>query len=124
MNLNQVTVPSRNVEIATQFYQKLGLKLIVKAFPHYTRFECPNGAATFSIHLVEELGQGAGVYVYFECENLDEQVKKLQAEGIDFDQLPKDESWLWREARLKDPDGNQLILYYAGENRKNPPWKI
>jgi hypothetical protein len=35
-----------------------------------------------------------------------------------------DQTWLWREARLKDPDGNQLILYSAGKNRKDPPWKI
>ena len=124
MNLNQVTVPSKNVELATTFYQKLGLKLIVKAFPHYVRFECPDGAATFSIHLVEALPQGDGVYVYFECVDLDEVVKQLIADGIAFTDLPKDQSWLWREARLKDPDGNQLILYRAGENRKNPPWRI
>ncbi len=110
MNLNQVTVPSVNVEAATIFYQKLGLKLIVKAFPHYVRFECPNGTATFSVHLVEKLPKGDGVYVYFECDNLDELVKELIAEGIEFTELPKDQSWLWREARLKDPDGNQLIL--------------
>ena len=124
MNLNQITVPSRDVEQATDFYKKLGLKLIVKAFPHYTRFECPNGIATFSIHLVEQLPLGEGVYVYFECDDLDERVKQLQALGITFDHLPKDQTWLWREARLKDPDGNQLILYYAGKNRKNPPWRI
>jgi len=70
------------------------------------------------------LPQGDGVYVYFECDQLDEQVKQLQSQGIVFTQLPTDQSWLWREARLKDPDGNQLILYYAGENRKNPPWRI
>ena len=124
MNLNQITVPSLDVEKATSFYEKLGLKLIVKAFPHYTRFECPNGTATFSIHLVEQLSLGEGVYVYFECEDLDEQVKQLQAQGISFEHLPKDQTWLWREARLKDPDGNQLILYFAGKNRKNPPWRI
>lgn len=124
MNLNQITVPSLDVEKATSFYEKLGLKLIVKAFPHYTRFECLDGTATFSIHLVEQLPLGEGVYVYFECEHLDEQVTQLQAEGIIFEHLPKDQTWLWREAKLKDPDGNQLILYYAGENRKNPPWRI
>jgi len=124
MNLNQVTVPSLDVEVATTFYQKLGLKLIVKAFPHYVRFECPDGSATFSIHLVEELPKGEGVYVYFECNNLDELVTTLIAEGIEFTDLPKNQSWLWREARLKDPDGNLLILYYAGENRKNPPWRV
>jgi len=124
MNLNQITVPSKDVIRATSFYEKLGLKLIVKAFPHYTRLECPNGNATFSIHLVEALPTGNGVYVYFECDHLDEQVKQLQAQGIEFTQLPTDQTWLWREARLKDPDGNQLILYYAGTNRKNPPWRV
>ncbi len=124
MNLNQVTVPSKDVVKATSFYEKLGLKLIVKAFPHYTRFECPDGTATFSIHLVEALPKGGGVYVYFECDDLDKQVQELQAQGIVFTQLPTDQTWLWREARLKDPDGNQIILYYAGKNRKNPPWRI
>lgn len=124
MNLNQVTVPSINVEVSTAFYQKLGLKLIVKAFPNYVRFECLDGTATFSVHLVEKLPQGDGIYVYFECEHLDELVENLVAKGIEFIDLPKDQSWLWREARLKDPDGNQLILYNAGDNRKNPPWRI
>lgn len=67
---------------------------------------------------------GEGVYVYFEIENLDEYVAELVQKGIAFDELPNDKSWLWREARLKDLDGNQLILYWAGDNRKNPPWRI
>ena len=124
MNLNQVTIPSIDVASSTKFYEKLGLKLIVQALPHYTRLECPNGTSTFSIHLVEELPKGEGVYVYFECDDLDEQVTSLQTKGIEFTLLPTDQTWLWREARLKDPDGNQLILYYAGDNRKNPPWRI
>ena len=124
MNLNQITVPSIDLTKSIPFYETLGLKPIVKALPHYARFECPNGDTTFSIHLVEKLAKGEGVYVYFECANLDGRVKQLQAEGIVFDQLPKDQTWRWREARLRDPDGNQLILYYAGVNRKNPPWRI
>jgi hypothetical protein len=44
--------------------------------------------------------------------------------GIDFEELPNDKPWLWRESRLKDPDGNQIILYFAGSNRTNPPWRI
>ncbi|WP_321826672.1 VOC family protein [Maribacter dokdonensis] len=124
MNLNQVTVPSLNVENAILFYVKLGLKLIVKSLPNYARFECPDGNATFSIHLTETLPQGDGVYVYFECEDLDAHVASLKENGIQFEKEPTDERWLWREARLKDPDGNQLILFYGGENRLNPPWRI
>ena len=124
MNLNQVTVPSLNVENAIHFYEKLGLKLIVKSLPNYARFECPDGNATFSIHLTETLPQGDGVYVYFECEDLDAHVASLKENGIQFEKEPTDERWLWKEARLKDPDGNQLILFFGGENRLNPPWRV
>lgn len=124
MNLNQVTVPSLDLTKSVPFYQKLGLRLIVDSPPHYARFECPDGEATFSIHQVEKLPQGEGIYVYFECEDLDKRVAQLLEAGIQFDQLPTDQRWLWREARLKDPDNNQLIFFYGGENRKNPPWRI
>ena len=124
MNLNQITVPSTDLEKSILFYQKLGLQLIVESLPHYARFECPEGDTTFSIHLVDQLPVGDGIYVYFECENVDEKVGKLMREGIDFDELPNDKKWLWREARLKDPDNNQIILFHAGVNRKDPPWRI
>lgn len=124
MNLNQITIPSRDLSIAVPFYEKLGLKLIVDAKPRYVRFECPNGSSTFSIHLVENLPQGDGISVYFELENLDEHVNALIESDLKFDLMPTDQAWLWREARLKDPDGNKLILFYAGENRLNPPWRI
>lgn len=124
MNLNQVTVPSLDLTISIPFYEKLGLKLIVKSLPHYARFECPNGNSTFSLHKVDELPSGDGIGVYFEIDNLDEYVNELIGEGIEFDELPNDKSWLWREARLKDVDGNQLILFFAGENRLNPPWRL
>lgn len=123
MNLNQITVPSLDIEKSIAFYQTLGLKLIVKS-DHYARFECPDGTSTFSVHLAEKLPSGVGISVYFECEDLDEKVKELLQKGIVFDELPKDQSWLWREAYLKDPDGNQLILFFAGENRLNPPWRV
>ncbi len=109
---------------AIPFYERLGLKLIVHSSDDYARFMCPNGTSTFSIHKVNELPSGDGVYVYFECENLDSHVSKLILEGVQFDEMPNDKSWLWREARLKDLDRNQLILYLAGENRLNPPWRI
>ena len=124
MNLNQITVPSLDLAKAIPFYETLGLRLIVKALPHYARFECPDGTSTFSLHQVEHLPKGEGIYVYFECENLDEKVEELVAAGIKFEHLPKDQAWLWREARLKDLDGNQLILFYAGDHRKNPPWRL
>jgi len=123
MNLNQITIPVRNVDTSIAFYKKLGLKLIVHTHSAYARFECPDGDSTFSLHQVEKLPTGEGVAIYFENEDLDSQVDKLVEKGIVFDEMPEDKSWLWREAHLKDPDGNRIILYHAGENRKNPPWR-
>lgn len=124
MNLNQVTIPSLNVEKAVAFYQTLGLKLIVDALPRYARFELPNGDSTFSVHLVETLPVENGVAIYFEDSNLDKLVYSLKQKGIIFISEPEDKTWLWREAHLTDPDSNKIILYQAGENRKNPPWRI
>jgi len=129
MDLNQVTIPSLDVTRSIAFYKKLGLHLIVHTHEAYARFECPDGGSTFSIHQVKEVPSGSNVIVYFEVENVDKKVKELQdihlhGDTTTFDLLPTDQSWLWREARLKDPDGNQLIIYHAGDNRKNPPWRI
>ncbi|WP_317043414.1 VOC family protein [Nonlabens spongiae] len=44
--------------------------------------------------------------------------------GIVFHEDPEDCSWFWREARSRDPDDNQIIIYFAGENGLNPPWRI
>ncbi|MEO0337863.1 MAG: VOC family protein [Bacteroidota bacterium] len=124
MNLNQVTVPSLNVERSIAFYQRIGLRLIVKALPHYARFECPEGDSTFSVHLVAKLGEGEGVIVYFECVDLDDKVFELCESGMQFELMPTDQSWLWREAHLRDPDNNKIILFFAGEHRLNPPWRV
>ena len=124
MDLNQVTVPVLDVSRAIRFYRGLGLKLIVEALPDYARFELPSGDATFSVHRVDSLPRGEGIWVYFETERLDALVADLQKEGYQFEALPEDKRWLWREARLRDPDGNRLVLYYAGVNRKDPPWRV
>ena len=51
-------------------------------------------------------------------------VARLKADGVRFVQDPKDQGWLWREARLKDSDGNEICLFWAGENRRHPPWRL
>lgn len=124
MNLNQITIPATDVPRAVAFYQQLGLRLIVDSSPRYVRFICPDGNTTFSIHHVETLSPNPDLVIYFECEMLDEVVTQLKQQGMVFDADPQDQSWLWREAYLRDPDGNVICLYYAGENRLHPPWRI
>jgi catechol 2,3-dioxygenase-like lactoylglutathione lyase family enzyme len=124
MRLNQVTFPSTDVARAVEFYKKLGLVLIVDSVPRYARFVCPDGDETFSIHRVDIVAKGEKPVVYFECDDLDGAVAKLEQLGILFETKPVDQTWLWREAYLRDPDGNQICLFSAGENRLNPPWRI
>ncbi|WP_299947109.1 VOC family protein [uncultured Microbulbifer sp.] len=122
MNLNQVILPVNNMESASEFYRKLGFTQIVDT-PHYARFECPEGDSTFSLSLMGEHFSN-GEVIYFENRDLDEWISDLKAKGIEFEQELTNEPYLWREAILRDPSGNKLKLYCAGENRKNPPWRI
>ena len=122
MNLNQVTLPVTEMEPATRFYRRMGFVQIVDS-PHYARFECPQGQASFSLSL-ERRDYHNGAVIYFEDENLDQRVKQLLARGFEFEQMPTDMSYLWREAILHDPSGNKIKLFWAGENRLNPPWRV
>jgi catechol 2,3-dioxygenase-like lactoylglutathione lyase family enzyme len=124
MQLNQVILPAVDVARSVEFFLGLGLRLIVNALPRYARLECPDGGSTLSLHHVKDRPAPSGVVVYFECEDLDSRVQLLQARGYTFSQEPKDEDWLWREARLLDPCGNVICLYWAGENRRHPPWRV
>lgn len=123
MNLNQITLPATDIERSSAFYRSMGFNQVV-ASPHYARFECPDGDATFSVHLVERVPDSTGVVVYFECDSLDSTVAQLESKGFNFTKAPTDERWLWREAQLSDPDGNVICLYHAGANRKHPPWRV
>jgi len=122
VNLNQVTLPVRNMDKATLFYRRLGFTQIVDT-THYARFECPDGGATFSLALDSD-DYTNGAVIYFEHRNLDGWVAALKAKGIRFEQDPVDQKYLWREAVLKDPSGNKIKLYWAGENRVSPPWRV
>jgi catechol 2,3-dioxygenase-like lactoylglutathione lyase family enzyme len=123
MRLNQITVGATDLGRSERFYRLLGLRLIVKN-DHYLRFQCPDGDSTFSVELVESVPDGEQMTIYFEADDLDDQCARLRDGGVRFDSLPADMSWLWREARLRDPDGHPLCLFYAGDNRLNPPWRL
>jgi catechol 2,3-dioxygenase-like lactoylglutathione lyase family enzyme len=122
MNLNQVTIPATDLEASASFYRRMGFLQIVDT-PHYSRFECPEGDSTFSLSLVEQAPQSQAT-IYFENERLDELVAVLVDKGFSFELPPTDQPYLWREAVLRDPAGNKVILYWAGTARKNPPWRV
>jgi hydroxymethylpyrimidine/phosphomethylpyrimidine kinase len=121
--LNQVTVTGTNYERSVDFYRRLGLKQIVDNPPDYARFETAGGA-TFSVQIDPEEKIIATTAVYLECDDLDDRVEQLARGGLAFEHGPRNQPWMWREARLRDPDGNIIFLYKAGEARRFPPWRI
>ena len=127
MRLNQVTAAARDLAASIAFYETLGLRLIVRN-DHYARFECPDADGgeppTFSLHLDPDARGVTATVIYFEDDDLDASVTRLKAAGLVFDSDPADQSWQWREARLRDPADNAVCLYRAGAIRRFPPWRL
>ena len=122
--LNQVTVTGTNYERSVDFYRRLGLKQIVDSPENgYARFETAGGV-TFSVQIDPEEKIIATSAIYLECDDLDERVEQLARSGIAFEHGPRNQPWMWREARLRDPDGNIIFFYKAGEHRRFPPWRM
>lgn len=120
--LNQFTLPANDYAASVAFYKQMGLTQIVDSPDNgYARFEAANGV-TLSIHVGD--GAAGGAMTYLESGALDAWVAYLARRGVRFEQMPQDESWGWREARLSDPAGNRLCLYQAGEYRRYPPWRV
>jgi hydroxymethylpyrimidine/phosphomethylpyrimidine kinase len=122
--LNQVTVTGTNYERSVDFYRRLGLTQIIDSPENgYARFETAGGV-TFSVQIDAEEKIIATTAIYLECDDLDERVEQLARSGIAFEHGPRNQPWMWREARLRDPDGNIIFFYKAGEHRRFPPWRI
>ena len=121
-SLNHVALGCRDYAASVDFYKTLGLQQIVDSPGNgYARFEVPNGV-TFSIHQSDDIA--TSTVVYFESKRLDAWVTELSSQGYAFEQMPQDEIWGWREAKLLDPAGNMVCLYSAGENRRYPVWRM
>ncbi len=123
MDLNQVTLPCTDYDQSVRFYRLLGLTQIVDSPPRYARFETSAGT-TLSIHSAGSFAESADVVIYFEAPDVDLEVRRLENLGLEFETAPTDQHWLWREAYLRDPAGNLICIYHAGQNRRYPPWRI
>jgi len=122
--LNQVTVTGTDYGKSVEFYRALGLRQIVDSPENgYARFET-GGGATLSVQIDPDERISPTTAVYLECDDLDQRVERLARSGIAFEHGPRNQPWMWREARLRDPSGNIVFLYKAGESRRFPPWRI
>jgi catechol 2,3-dioxygenase-like lactoylglutathione lyase family enzyme len=124
MRLNHVTLIVTDFDRSSAFYRLLGLVPVVHEPPRYARFHCPETDETLSIEVTGDPPAPSRAQLYFECRELDRTVAELEARGVTFALRPTDMDYLWREARLHDPDGHDIRLYNAGDNRLNPPWKV
>ena len=124
LTFNHAMIYVKDVERGLRFYRDMmGFKLIedfrYEGTPVYARLRAPGGDGTIALHLA---GPGAavaseGVRLYFEIRDLDGFCRKLQQKGFYITQLPRMMPWGWRHAYLNDPDGHEISLYWAGENR-------
>ncbi len=125
MRLNHVLVYVADVSRSLDFYEKkLGfVRIEGDGQQGYARLRAPDGEATLGLHRAG--GDAAppwrdGIRLYLEFEDLDAMCHRLEDEGVVFDQPPRDMPWGWRHAYLKDPDGHELSLYWAGNKRFEP----
>jgi catechol 2,3-dioxygenase-like lactoylglutathione lyase family enzyme len=124
LTFNHAMIYVKDVERGLDFYRDLlGFKLI-EDFRHegksvYARLRAPVGDSTIALHHAgpEVSIAGEGVRLYFEVRELDDFCSKLQKKGFYLSQPPRMMPWDWRHAYLNDPDGHEISLYWAGENR-------
>ncbi len=124
LTFNHAMIYVKDVDRGMRFYRDLmGFKLIedfrYEGASVYARLRAPGGDGTIALHLA---GPGVslasdGVRLYFEIRDLDGFCRKLQQKGFYITQMPRMMPWGWRHAYLNDPDGHEISLYWAGENR-------
>lgn len=110
----------KDLQRSIDFYSLLGLEMVT-AYDGYARLRFPAGDGTLALH--EEEGRrvdAPGVRLYFEVEDLDGYCKELEAAGVKFFDPLAMRDWGWRHAYLYDPDGHEISLFFAGEERLVP----
>jgi len=124
LTFNHAMIYVKDVQRGMDFYRDwLGFKLIedfrYEGRPVYARLRAPGGDGTIALHQAATGASVAseGVRLYFEVRDLDDFCRKLQKRGFYFTQLPTLMPWGWRHAYLNDPEGHEISLYWAGENR-------
>lgn len=124
LSFNHAMIYLKDVGGGIAFYRDwLGFKLI-EDYRHegrsvYARMRAPGGDGTIALH---QAGPGAsvasdGVRLYFEVRELDDFCRRLRKRGFVFTQHPQMMPWGWRHAYLNDPEGHEISLYWAGEQR-------
>jgi catechol 2,3-dioxygenase-like lactoylglutathione lyase family enzyme len=124
LTFNHAMIYVKDVDRGLRFYRDLlGFKLIedfrYEGRQVYARLRAPGGDGTIALHQAGPAVSvsSEGVRLYFEVRDLDNFCQNLQKRGFYITQLPRLMPWGWQHAYLNDPDGHEISLYWAGENR-------
>jgi catechol 2,3-dioxygenase-like lactoylglutathione lyase family enzyme len=122
LEFNHAMIYTGNLEQALRFYRDaLGFQ-VVDSYPGaYARLKSPSGTNTIALHVLDA-GQTVnakteGLRLYFEVRGLDSFCTALERQGVVFDRMPENMPWGWKHAYLRDPDGHEISLYWAGKGR-------
>jgi catechol 2,3-dioxygenase-like lactoylglutathione lyase family enzyme len=122
LTFNHAMIYCRDVARSAAFYRdQLGFRVVDEYPGAYTRLCSPSGGNTIALHCLEDgqqlMPSKAAMRLYFEVKALDAFCQRLATNGVAFEQMPKDMPWGWKHAYLKDPDGHEISLYWAGPAR-------
>jgi len=124
LSFNHAMIYATDVGKAIGFYRDLMGFMLIEDFRHenrsvHARLRAPGGDGPIAIHQAAPGASVAsdGVRLYFEIRELDDFCRKLQQKNFYITQMPRMMPWGWRHAYLNDPDGHEISLYWAGENR-------
>ncbi|MBM3801763.1 MAG: hypothetical protein FJW26_05545 [Acidimicrobiia bacterium] len=122
LEFNHAMIYTTKLTRSLKFYRDaLGFEVVAGYPGAYVRLKSPAGNTTIALHAVEpgqEMQPSAeGLRLYFEVRHLDGFCRALEAKGVKLDQAPQEMPWGWRHAYLRDPDGHEISLYWAGKAR-------
>ncbi len=104
-----------DLEKTTDFYTKLGFEVakaegaIRMKLGDFTLAIMDEKSATIQEATTSQ-PRGAGMFLYVEVDDVDEQYRSITKEGISSTE-PKDWPWGKREFVVKDPDGYHLVFF-------------
>ena len=114
MQIGQIAVNAHDLDRATTFYSEaLGLKLLFRAGPTMSFFDCGGVRLMLSAPEKPELDHPSSV-LYFKVDDIDARHGEMKARGVEFiDQphliarMPDHELWM---TFFRDTEGNTLAL--------------
>ena len=118
----------KDLNKTAEFYEKLGLqiktrsadRLIVYLNWYRIDFVAIDKENKPDIQKEASLeNKGAGIFLYFSVDNVDETYKEVLSMGLKPVSEPQDMSWGNREFIIRDPDGYKIVLFKR-KVAKNP----